>query len=551
MNDEKITTILEHSPALGVTQRSQAWAVRSAYYWGEAYDGLPEHHDPAHAELPLRQRQPTVIARLGAAHVDQVTALLFGRGRQPTYRVAGLEGPDGEVVELTEPERAALDERVASIIRRAQLPGHLSELGRIGLVQGTVALAGYQTESGRAWAEVLHLHDAVPVFASADRETADALELREGDLTELDVYWWERTEDPGGKTTKALRRRRWTLTDVLEYEPLEDVTLGDVALDGLDWELDEAASVTHDLGLVPVSWVRNRRVAGSPWGAPLITEVEHLIEDEVNYTITQRGRGVRYNCEPQLYVKDGANATGPDGEPLGRGSNRTINVESYGGDMPGVELGILEMTGLGLEQAAAYVDSLGHLLRQVTRVVDHDPQRAAGALSGVALQRMMAPTVALVDDLRGEYGEGLSRWLELMLMIDGAELEDDTFEGEDVEVDEDLVDDDASEEDVPVAITAQDSAVPEELRRVIVEVTWPEIIEPTAADFAAVVAPVIDLYESGIIDAEAALTRLASHLSIDDVAAYLEAQAERVVDSSPTTSFADGDEEGDDDQASA
>lgn len=470
------------SKAIGGTARSAQFKRASAYYWGSQYDDLPSHYDPESQTLKLRERQPAILAQKVKRAVDTANRYLFGAARLPNFLVTKIPTDEGtgEREPESDAERAQLDEvnaMIAKIRRWSQLDKYLSEIGRLGLTQGTVALAGHVYESA-VWAEVIEVADCYAKFGRDDRAAAIERDLQEDDLLELVEYWAEEieAEEADADPTYKIHKRIWTTEATIEHVPLEQDTLEDLFPQTLVFEEDSARSVTHGLGFVPVVWIRNKIVANSNWGAALVGEPEFRLEDEINYTATQAGRAVRYAAEPTPILKDCATLSF-ETNTIRRGADQTIQITSEQGK-PEASVTLLEMQGVGSEAAAAYIASLEKLAEAATGVAEHDPDKALGALSGTALERLMAPLIATINDLRATYGAGLARWFELMLRVND-------FEG------------------------------------YTVEAVWPRVVEPTLEDLAAVAPSLLMLREGGVMLRRDVVQILSNWTGAEDIDAYL------------------------------
>lgn len=488
------------SRAIGLSARSARFQRASNYYWGQQYDDLPSHFDPDAATLRLRERAPAVQVGLVASAVDTVVGFLFGGQRAPNFYVDSLidEATGDEItVELgaDAEEIDRINAEIAKIRRWSGLDKYFREIARLGALHGSVGLAGHvlsDDANSAIWCEVLELADAFPIFGREDRATALASGLQEDDLIQLDEYWAEVVEPDVSteKVTYKIHRRLWTLLELVEHEPQPVDTLEGLNVRALTWSVDAARSVKHDLGFIPVVWIKNRLVVNAIDGAPILVESDFLTEDEINYTLTQAGRGTRYNCEPQPVFKDCANVLFGD-ETVKRGAEESIKIESKPSPAPEASLTLLEMNGEGIDRAMAYASALRSGFGKKTRVVEHDPEKAVGALSGTAIERLMLPLLSLIDDLRPAYAVGLARWFELMLkaLNEGADY--------------------------------------------VVKVSWPPIIQPTLEDFA-LVAGLLPSLRSGaepLITVRQAVQILSSWTGVDDVdAALAELDADAVAD---------------------
>lgn len=463
--------------ALGKSQRSRSFDRASKYYWGRQYDHLePWDTDD---EVKLRDKQPAVRVRLTKQVVDTVTAHLFGEGRAPQWKIDAMPGEleDGETenAEGLRDANASLQE----VVRASSLDDQLNELGRLAGLNGTVGIA-FHLVDGRLDTEVLRLSDATPTFGRDDRARAIERGIDFDDLLELDEYWRSFEVDTvTGEERELWWRRRWELDRTVEFEPIdvsEIDTLDGEALAQLEWVEDDEATVVHELGFVPVEWIKMLEVTNDIDGPPLVDEAEYALEDEVNYTLSQMGRAIRYNGEPKVVFTDVDNI---NRDAVKVGSQHTWLVQSNPTKNSPAGVEMLELSGEGQRVGFEYVEKLRKVLHEIARVVVHDPEQWAGTLSGTALKLMLAPMVALINDVRPQFEKRLSRLLSKMLRALG--------EGE-----------------------------------FTVSATWPPIVESTPVDLIQIVTSVQQAFEGGLITKRTAVSHLAAHFGIDDVDQYLE-----------------------------
>ena len=447
---------------LGYTEREARFNTASRYYWGRQYDDLEEWSTEG---LPLREKRPSVQIALTKKAVNRINSHLFGEGRQPSWKI-----------EQDEPD---LEAELATIINASGIRRRYSELGRLGCLHGTVAIGFYVFEGGRIDTEVINAGKAVPKFGREDRKLAIELDIGFDELLELKEYWRTYREDEeSGETVETWHRRDWTTIATIEYKkidgPIENV-------EQLKWIEDKEASVYHDLGFVPAEWITPLEVSGDIDGAPIVDDPEFKLEDEINYTLSQTGRGIRYNQEPTLVFTGVGN---DDDLAIRRGANNTLMVQTdpmREGGQPG-DAKLLEMMGNGPTTAMDYVRMVRNMYNEIASVVDHDPAQFVGAASGVALERLLYPMVMLVQNLRPEYEEKIGRLLLKMLRATGK-----VNVGDDIRV----------------------SAV------------WPPVVSPTSTDLRDYSASIIQIYELGLIDRRKAIEFLSPFLDIEDVDEFL------------------------------
>lgn len=445
---------------LGYTQREKRFNRASLYYWGRQYEDLQPW---TAANTKLRDKKPSVQVGLTRKAVNKVNAHLFGVDHLPSWKV----------------ERGSedLDATIAETVRRSGLRRRYSELGRLGCLHGTVAV-GFHVFEDRLDVEIIAAGTSEPTFGRDDRRRAMELGVDFDDLLELREFWRDTEEDEFGDEHEYWHRRDWTTTETIEYAPIPG-PINDP--DDLEWVRDEDLTVEHNLGFVPAEWITPIEVAHDIDGAPIVDEPEFRLEDEVNYTLSQTGRGIRYNQEPTL-VFLGVDADSDSA--IRRGANNTLKVQTdparEGGQNADAKL--MEMSGTGSAQAMEYVSQLRGLFNEIVQIVDHDPKQFAGALSGVALERLLYPMVMLVQNLRTDYEEKLGRLISKMLEATGA---------------------------IP------------DYRSIEVIASWPPVVEPTAQDLRDYAMAVVELYEMSIIDRKKVVEVLAPFLSVDDVDSFI------------------------------
>jgi len=471
---------------LGYTQREAQFNTASRYYWGRQYDDLEPWTT---SNCPLRDKAPSVQVGLTKKAVNKVNAHLFGEGHQPHWKIEDSRNA-GKTSE-------ALDEALQDVFERSGLKRRYLELGRLGTLHGTAAIGFHLFDGGRFDTEVLQAGTSKPTFGSDDRVRAIDLGLDFDDLLELDEFWrtFEEDEVSGNRDREIWHRRTWTTQQTIEYQPLDvrdAQATGASRLEDLPWVEDAEQTQSHDLGFVPAEWITPIPVAHDIDGAPIVDASEFKLEDEINYTLSQTGRGIRYNQEPtKVFTNVDANASDP--VRVGADNTLMVSADPEAGGNAGASL--LEMTGNGAVVAMDYSRMVRNLFNEIVQVVDHDPQQFAGALSGVALERLLYPMVLRVENLRPEYEHKLGRLLRKMLEAD--------------------------------KVTGADNMV--------VSALWPPVVSPTAQDLQMYTTAVVELESVGIIDQKKAVEVLSPFLDIEDVDAYLADLVKREVAQGTTT----------------
>ena len=424
---------------------------------GRLYDALPfEFHEERSAAgeyVPLRLRRPSVRYPLARIVVDDSVSLVFGDGHFPT-----MDSEDAAV-------RAAL----ADI-------GKESGLNRVMLdavLRGSVGSVAIQLRvlRGRVFLQVLETTYLTPRW---DPEEPDTL------LSVTESY-----KVPGrvlaaqgyalaDEVVSYWFMRRWDGETETWYEPWP------VGQDSAP-VVDEARTVRHGLGFVPLVWIRNLpggdRVDGACTFRPAI---ETSIE--IDYQLSQAGRGLKYSSDPTLLVREPA---AMEGELIRGGGNALVVSEK--GDAK-----LLEINGTAAAAVIEYVRTLRELALEGVHGNRASAERLSAAQSGRAREMMNQGLVWLADNLRVSYGTGL---LELARMVIRASNR--------------------------YALRTHGERIPPLDLSARVGLKWPRWYSPTAEDRLRDAQTLRVLAGSGTISRETALKCIADVYDIEDAPAEL------------------------------
>ena len=374
---ETICGLIPRDPDYG--ERARRLDILKRVLEGRLYDVLPyefhEERNSAGEYVQLRWRRPSVRYPLARIVVDDSVALVFGDGHFPTL----------------DSENAAVRAALADISKEAGLNRVMLDAALRGSV-GSVAIQ-LRVLRGRVFLQVLDTVHLTPVW---DPEEPDALQsvtekykvpgrqlAAQGYVLadEAPAYWF---------------MRRWDTETETWFEPWP-VGRQYVKL------VDEARTVRHGLGFVPIVWIRNLPggdgVDGSCTFRPAI---ETAIE--IDYQLSQAGRGLKYSSDPTLLVREPA---AQDGELIRGGGNALVVSEK--GDAK-----LLEIGGTAAAAVIEYVRTLRELALEGVHGNRASADRLSAAQSGRALELMNQGLIWLADNLRVSYGTGL---LELARMV--------------------------------------------------------------------------------------------------------------------------------------
>jgi hypothetical protein len=297
---------------------------------GTIYDTLPHHFHQERTEtgeyIPLRQRRPSVRYPLCRAVVEDSVALLFSESHFPTF-----ESPDKVIREV-----------LARIVKETHLNQVMIQAATQGAI-GSVALL-LRILKSRIFIDVLDTTFLTPTWDPEEPDTLTKVverykvsgrELaRNGYAVEnVDEHYWF--------------SRCWDRDNEFWFEPASVASSRPPVL-------DDSKSVKHGLGNVPIVWIRNLPGVASTGdnidGACTFAAAMHT-QVEIDYQLSQAGRGLKYSSDPTLLLKDSNLA---DGE-LVKGAGNALVVSEKG------DARLLEIGGTASAAVIEYVRTLREL----------------------------------------------------------------------------------------------------------------------------------------------------------------------------------------------
>jgi hypothetical protein len=428
---------------------------------GTVYDVLPnQFHEERGAGgeyIPLRNRRPSVRYALSRIVVEDSVALLFSEGHFPT-----IDCPDRAV-------RAAL----ADIVKETRLNQIMTEAAIRGSI-GSVAIL-MRVLRGRIFFDVLDTTWLTPVWDPEAPDTLKTVTERykvAGNFlaaTGYDCdpslqYWFSRTWDAGGET--------WYLPQPVGADASPDI--------------DQERSVRHGLGFVPIAWIRNLpglTATGDANDGACTFRSAIETQIEIDYQLSQAGRGLKYSSDPTLLIKEPATA---DTEIV-KGAGNALVVSEKG------DAKLLEIGGTASAAVMDYVRTLREFALESVHGNRASADRLNAAQSGRALELMNQGLIWLADNLRVSYGEGAL--LQLARMVLKAST---TYR---------------------LKIFGQEIAALDPASRLSLK--WPRWYPPTAEDCLRDAQTLATLASSGQISRETAVKSIADIYDIEDVPAEL------------------------------
>jgi hypothetical protein len=335
------------------------------------YDVLPyEFHEERSGGgeyIPLRMRRPSVRYALARVVVEDSVALLFSEGHFPA-----LESADRGVREV-----------VGALARSTRLNSVMIEAALRGSV-GSVAIL-LRVLRRRPFLQVMTTAYLTPHWDPGAPDTllsvtehykvggSVLLGLGYEGVDPEAIYWFTRCWDTEWE--------RWFVPCLVG--------------DDTPMRTDEARSVRHGLGLVPIVWIRNLPGGDHVDGAcSFRAAIDTSIE--IDYQLSQAGRGLKYSSDPTLLIREPAGIDGP----LVRGAADALVVSEKG------DAKLLEIGGTASQAVIDYVRFLRELALENVHGNRSDASRLSAPASGRALELMNQGLLWLADNLRVSYGEG-------------------------------------------------------------------------------------------------------------------------------------------------
>ncbi|MDR3520423.1 MAG: phage portal protein [Acidocella sp.] len=339
---------------------------------GSIYNGLPyefhEERNSAGEYVPLRMRKPSVRYGLCRIVVEDSVALLFSNAHFPA-----VESADAELMRA-----------IADIVSETRLNEVMIDAAIKGSV-GSVAIL-LRILHGRVFLSVL---DSLYLTPQWDPQAPDTLKF----VKELYQVSGETLITQGYEGIDAAGtywfQRAWDVVSEVWYMPwlVNDSFAGP--------QIDEARSVEHGLGFVPMVWIRNLPGGDSVDGACTFrAAIESNIE--IDYQLSQAGRGLKYSSDPTLLIKEPAVG---DSEIV-KGAGNALVVSEKG------DAKLLEIGGTASEAVILYVRTLRELALEAVHGNRSSADRLTAAQSGRALEMMNQGLIWLTDNLRISYGDG-------------------------------------------------------------------------------------------------------------------------------------------------
>jgi hypothetical protein len=425
---------------------------------GTLYDVLPyqfhEERGLGGDYIPLRSRRPSVRYGLSRIVVEDSVSLLFSEGHFPT-------------IDCADP---AVQSVLSDIAKEARLNQVMTEAAICGSV-GSVAIL-MRVLCGRVFFQVLDTTYLAPVW---DPEAPDSLSR----VTERYKVSGQRLVDNGYEIANPQIdywfERQWDVEYEKWFTPL---AVGGTGVP----EVDLQRSIRHGLNFVPMVWVRNlpgRSATSDPNDGACTFRAAVETQIEIDYQLSQAGRGLKYSSDPTLLIKEPATSDAQ----IVKGAGNALVVSERG------DARLLEIGGTASAAVMEYVRTLRELALESVHGNRANADRLTAAQSGRALELMNQGLLWLADNLRVSYGEiallSLARMVVRASQIYRLRV---------------------MERDVP----ALDSTSR-------LSIKWPRWYPPTADDRQKDAQTLTTLVTAGLISRETAVKAIADTFDIEDV----------------------------------
>ena len=350
---------------------------------GSLYDPLDyafcDERSPSGEYVPISKRRPSVRYNLSRVIVNDSVSMLFSEGRFPR-----IQTDDEET-------SAALEK----IVKDCRLNEVMVEAAIVGSV-GSVAVL-FQVLNGRVFYKALPTTYLTPSWnpVAPDQlvSVTEQYKVR-GDMLASQGY----AIDDDDRMSQFWFMRTWGANAETWFVPwLVNTT------ESITPQVDTKKTVNHNLGFVPMVWIKNLS-GGDDIDGTCTFEQAIPAQVEIEYQLSQAGRGLKYSSDPLLMIKEPPSGGGD----IIKGSNALV-VSSDGGDAK-----LLEISGSAAAAVIEYAKALRMMALETVGGNRADADKLSAAQSGRAMELMNQSLIWLADKLRVSYGEGAL--LDLMNM---------------------------------------------------------------------------------------------------------------------------------------
>jgi hypothetical protein len=429
---------------------------------GRIYDVLPfEFHEERTAAgeyIPLRSRRPNVRYSLARIVVEDSVSLLFSEGHFPRF-----DCPD-KVIQQT----------LADIVKETRLNLVMTEAAVRGSV-GSVAVL-MRVLNGRVFLSSMPTTHLTASWSTSAPDTLQSIQEMYKVSAEILASNGYQVDDP---TATYWFTRVWDAEFETWYVPTQVGKSKPHAV-------DPTRTIRHGLGFVPIVWIRNLPGGsstgdGSDGACTFRAAIESQIE--IDYQLSQAGRGLKYSSDPTLLIKDPSSSD----DQIIKGAGNALVVSEKG------DARLLEIGGSACAAVIDYVRTLREFALESVHGNRANPERLSGAQSGRAIELLSQGLLWLADNLRISYGE--IALLDIARMIVRASQ--------------------------VFTLRVFGQVIPPMDTSMRLSLIWPRWYPPSAEDRQKEAQTLIALTQSGIISRETATRAIANSYDIENIAGEL------------------------------
>lgn len=339
--------------------------------------------------VPLRKRRPSVRSDLCRVVVDDSVSLLFDEGHFPE-------------IAAEKPETVDALKAIAKTIRLNAMMIEAATRGSVGSVALYLQIIDRKPRvlvmPTTYLTPTLDPADGVTVTGCVETFKVAAAALKAQGFTvpaDETTLWW---------------RREWTATHEVLFVPqtLANKAEGKEPMALGAAEPGKLGTRRHDLGFVPIVWIRNLPGGDDVDGVPTMPPAAISTMIEIDYQLSQAGRGLKYASDPMMMIRD---PNGEDGRTLVGGATSALMVGEKG------DAKLLEISGDAAGAVVAYVTKLREVALEAMHGNRSNADKLSAAQSGRALELLHQPLIWLTDRLRISYGEiGMLGLLRMICM---------------------------------------------------------------------------------------------------------------------------------------
>ena len=441
--------------------RVHALTVLKAVLDGTIYDSLQHPFSNERSSsgeyIPLVERRPSVRYNLCRIVVEDSVGLLFSEGHFPTIN--------------TDDESAL--KVISDLVKESGLNWTMIDAGIKGSI-GSVAIL-FRILGSRPFFTVKESAYLIPEWKNTAPDTLEKVTERYKTTSKNLLDVGINTEDTDD--TEYWFCCEWTDTEEIHYQPLK-VSEWKEKNKIFAFQRDEQRTVKHNLGFVPMVWIKNLPPGNDTDGwCTFKLGIDDQIE--IEYQLSQGGRGLKYSSDPVTLIK--APLFG-DGETIRSASNALI--VSGDGDAK-----LLEITGESTRAIIDYVKTLREFGIEAIHGNRSNAEKISVAQSGRAMEMMNQSLIGLADKLRITYAEGALVQL-LMMFVKATNKMDVVVNGEKVPP-------------IPPKTT------------IILE--WPAWYAPTSQDLLTKAQAITALREAKALSRKTAVRNIAPDYDIEDI----------------------------------